>query len=101
LLNQYRQPHTPDYDREQIARARQAAEALFAAKTPKPPANSAAVPEAAPAEQAVRKPRVLQIRTSAPVERSQVTETPPVGGAYAVQRELPRSEFARIRTLVK
>jgi hypothetical protein len=97
LLSRYRQPQARGRDREQIARARQAGEALFTAK---PPVNPPTVPEAAPTEQAVRKPRVLQTRTRAPAERNEVPETPSVAPAPA-PREISRSEFARIRTLVK
>jgi hypothetical protein len=98
LLSRYRQPLARGRDREQIARARQAGEALFTAKPPKPLANPPAVP--APAEQAVRKPRVLQTRTRAPAERNEVPETPSAAPAPP-KREIPRSEFGRIRTLVK
>ena len=56
LLN--RQQHPRDNDREQIARARQAAEALF---TSKPSLPKSAVTESAAPSPTGRKPRVLQI----------------------------------------
>jgi hypothetical protein len=89
------QPHSRDDDRERIARARQAAEALFTAK---PAVSILAVPDTPPADQSARKPRVLRI-TSPPAARhdepeSPVTPAPP-------SREIPRSQFARIRTLAR
>jgi hypothetical protein len=103
LLSRYRQLFARDRDREQIARARQAAEALFTVKPPEPPeppANPAAVPEAASAEQAVRKPRVLQISTPVPAEANKVPEKSSAAPASSTH-EIPRSELTRIRTLVR
>jgi hypothetical protein len=97
LLSRYRQPHARGRDREQIARARQAAEALFTAK---PQAEPPAAAELAPIEPPVRKPRMLQISGPALAERNEAPETPSAAPAPST-REIPRSEFPRIRTLVK
>jgi len=93
LLSREQQPKPLSDDRERIIRAREAAEALF---KPNPSGETPPMPGTAPADQAVRKPRVLQI-VSPPVsvqrtdsERS-VTPPPPA-------REIARSQFGRIRT---
>jgi hypothetical protein len=89
------QPHFRGDDRERITRARQAAEALFTAK---PAVSTPAVPNNPPADQSVREPRVLRITSPAPARHdepeSPVTSAPP-------SREIPRSQFARIRTLAR
>ena len=78
------------------------AEALF---TSKPPVGTSAVPDAPPAEQSAHKPRVLPIissptpvRHDAPVPHDE-PETPATPAPPA--REIPRSQFARIRAWVK
>ena len=72
------------------------AEALF---TSKPPAGTSAVPDAPPAEQSARKPRVLPIISPPTPVRHDEPETPVTPAAPAC--EIPRSQFARIRTWVK
>jgi hypothetical protein len=96
LLSRQHQPHSRSDDRERITRARQAAEALFAAK---PPVSAPAVPGAPPAEQSARKPRVLGIVQAAPVRVEDVKA--PVGPEQQTPRAIPRSQFVRIRTWVK
>jgi hypothetical protein len=91
-----RQQHPRDNDREQIARARQAAEALFSSK---PPVTKSAVTESAPPPPTERKPRVLQI-IAVPAKSDEEVNA-------AVTREprpnpqIPRSQFSRIRSWVK
>ena len=84
-------------DREQITRARQAAEALFRSKAP---ISEPSVPAPAPADQSARKPRVLRIISSAVTIRHEAVEVP-VATEPQTTREIPRSQFVRIRTLVK
>jgi hypothetical protein len=78
----------PD-DRERMARARQVAEALFA---PKPP-----VTEKPSIDQSARLQRVLE---GSPPPRREAIETP-VEPEPQTTREIPRSQFARIRALVR
>jgi hypothetical protein len=79
--------------------ARQAAEALF---TPKPPPISprAAAEAPPPTNQAPRKPRVLPILSPAAPVRHAERETPAAPAPQTV-RQIPRSLFGRIRTLVQ
>lgn len=91
MLSRQQQPHPRGDDRERITRARQAAEALFTSKPPITP-----VRQAAPPDQSARKPRVLEIiRPPMPARHDQPQRpvVPPV--------EIPRTQFARIRTLAK
>jgi hypothetical protein len=96
LLSQERQPHPRSDDRERINRARQAAEALFKSK---PSVRTSPVPETAPADQAARKPRVLQIVSPPASVRHPEPETSVVPSPPA--REIPRSQFGPIRAWVK
>jgi hypothetical protein len=89
-----------DDERQRIARAREAAEALFAAKP------AAAAPAPAPAgpaaEPAVRKPRVLSVVPPVPAH----PEPPPPAAGRRARRPrprnaVPRSQYARIRTWVE
>ena len=89
------QSHSRGDDRERITRARQAAEALFTAK---PPGSATLVPDTTPADQSARKPRVLRI-TSPSLVRHDEAETSVAPALPA--REIPRSQFARIRALAK
>lgn len=95
MLSREQQPHPRGDNREGIIRAHQAAEALF---KPKPSVSIPPVSEAAPGAQAARKPRVLQIVSPAterrPEPENPVRPAPP-------PPEIPRSQFARIRTWVK
>jgi hypothetical protein len=84
-------------ERERIARARQAAEAVFAPKSPL--AGRAVSEEEAPTGPPVRKPRVLAVLPPAPVRREPVA--PPVRHAPRIARGVPRSEHARIRAWVE
>jgi hypothetical protein len=96
LLRRQQQPHSRD-DRERITRARQAAEALF---TTKRPLSEPSIPEAlTSADDSVRQPRVLRILPASPVRREGVTA--PVRSKPPRTREIPRSEFARIRAWMK
>jgi hypothetical protein len=91
-----RQQYPRDNDREQIARARQAAETLF---TSKPPVTKPAVPQNAPPSPTDRKPRVLQIiagpaKSDEEVKAAAAPEPQPTF-------QIPRSQFSRIRSWVK
>jgi hypothetical protein len=99
LLSRQRQITARGDDREQIVRARQAAEALF---TPKPsPVSPRAVPEAlTPTDRSRRKPRVLPMLSPAAPVRHEEREMSAAPEQQAM-REIPRSQFGRIRTLVK
>ena len=95
MLSRQQQQSPRSDDHERITRARQAAEALF---TVKPPVSTPSVSETPPADQSVRKPRVLRIIPPAPVRhdeaQSPVAPAPPT-------REIPRSQFGRIRALAR
>jgi hypothetical protein len=79
----------PD-DRARTARARQAAEALFA---PKPPVTELVAGRDPPADQSARQRRVLETSSPVPV-RPEVVEAP-------VSPVIPTAHFARIRTWVR
>jgi hypothetical protein len=72
------------------------AEALF---TSKPPAGTSAVPDVPPAEQSAHKPRVLPVISPPTPVWHDESETPTV--PTLPTREIPRSQFARIRAWVK
>ena len=95
LSSRQRQPRPEGEDHGRVVRAREAAEALFASK---PSADPSSVAE--PTGAAIRKPRVLQIIAPAPAGQDDMPQTPAVASAPPVP-EIPRSEFARIRTWVK
>jgi hypothetical protein len=84
-------------DRERLARAREAAEALFTSKPPA--AEGPASQGAAPGEQTARKPRVLAILPRAPAR--QAPPAAPVARAPRKPRGISRSQHARIRTWVE
>ena len=96
LLSRQQQQSPRSDDRERITGARQTAEALF---TSKPPAGTSAVPDAPPAEQSAHKPRVLPIISPPTPVQHDESETPAVPAPPV--REIPRSQFARIRAWVK
>jgi hypothetical protein len=99
LLSRQQQPRPRGDDREQITRARQAAEALFTSKPP--PVSTRAVPQSlTPTDRSTRTPRVLPILSPAAPVRHEERE---MSAAPELQtmREIPRSQFGRIRTLVK
>lgn len=99
MLSRRQQPQTRGGDRERIRRARQAAEALF---TPKPPVCEPSAPESpAPGDQqSPPKPRGLAI-TSPPAVRAEAAVEAPFSPEPPATRAIPRSQFARIRSLVK
>jgi hypothetical protein len=97
LLSRQQQPHPRGDDRERITRVRQAAEALFTAK---PPVGEPSVSDLALSDQSTRKPRLLRIVSPAAPVRHEQLETP-VSREPQAPRQIPRSQFARIRTLVK
>jgi len=81
-------------DREQIVRARSAAEALF---TPKPETQQpVSEPSQAPDR---RKPRVLPILPTAPIRQKIVDG--PVSPEPLASPEIPVKKLTRLRTLVK
>jgi hypothetical protein len=94
LSSRHRQLHPRGEDRERISRARKAAEALFTSK------QSANPPSARGPAAERRKPRVLQIISPTLADRNDELEAPPVVSEPPA-REIPRAEFARIRTWVK
>jgi hypothetical protein len=94
LLN--RQQHPRDNDREQIVRARQAAEALFTSKSP---VTKPAVFESAAPSPTARKPRVLQI-IAGPAKSDEDVSAAVIPEPQAMSN-IPRSQFSRIRSLVK
>ena len=86
-------------DPEQITRARQAAEALFTSKPP--PVITPTIPASLTTiDRSTRKPRVLPILSPAAPVRHEERETPAAPEPQTM-REIPRSQFVRIRTLVK
>ena len=90
------QHHFRDDDRQQITRAREAAEALF---RPKRQAIEPSVPETPPSvDSSARKPRVLTIAPPAPVHAEGGA---PVSPKRQMMPEIPRSQFDRVRTWVK
>jgi hypothetical protein len=95
-IRSQRQPHVRGDDRQQITRAREAAEALFRPKRQiiEPPV--AETP--APADSLARKPRVLTIASPALVYAEREA---PVTAEQQIPPEIPRSQFARIRAWVK
>jgi hypothetical protein len=97
LLSQQYQPHPPGDIREQITRARQAAEALFTAK---PPVDTPAIAPPVPADRSARKPSVLQVipPPAAPPARYDEPDTPAAATPLA---EISPSQIARIRTWIK
>ena len=91
------QHHFRGGDRQQITRAREAAEALF---RPKRQLIEPLVPETPPAAaSSARKPRVLTIASPAPVHHEE--RAAPVSAKQQMTPEIPRSQFDRIRTWVK
>ena len=90
------QHHFGGDDRQQITRAREAAEALF---QPKRQVIEPSVPETPPAaDSSARKPRVLTIVQPAPVHAEREA---PVSAKQQMTPEVPRSQFDRVRTWVK
>ncbi|HJU15905.1 MAG TPA: hypothetical protein VJ770_05515 [Stellaceae bacterium] len=83
-------------DREQISKARQAAEALFRPKRQDTP-PSVSDPHR-PAEPSQRTPRILR---SLPVPARHAKAEPPADPEPPMPRKIPASQFARIRACVK
>ncbi len=67
--------------------------------TAKPPVSRPSAADTPPTDQAARKPRVLGIVPTAPVRVEEVNA--PVRLEQRTPRAIPRSQFARIRALVK
>jgi hypothetical protein len=88
-------PHPRGDDRERITRARQEAEALF---TPKRQITEEAS-DSPPADQSARKPRVLPTSPTVPIRHEEVEA--PASSQQQTGLEIPRSQCARIRALVK
>ena len=86
----------PDY-RQRIARARQVAEALFAAKPPV--TDKLGVDRDPPADQLARRPRVLG--TSSPAGAGPELVEALVSPEQPMTREIPAAHFTRIRHWVK
>ena len=82
-------------DREQIVRARSAAEALFA---PKPEITEQPVSETLQPPHS-RKPRILPILPPVPIR--QKTADAPVSPEQPAAPEIPVNKRSRVRTLVK
>jgi hypothetical protein len=95
LSTRQHQPQRGD-DRERISKTRQAAEALFTSKSL---VNGPSDPASPPTDRPARKPRVLAIAPVASI-RHEHAETPVIPEPQAT-RAIARSQFARIRTLVK
>jgi hypothetical protein len=90
------QHHFGGDDRQQITRAREAAEALF---RPKRQLIEPSVPETPPvADSSARKPRVLTIASPAPAHAERQA---PVSSKQQMTPEIPRSQFDRVHTWVK
>jgi hypothetical protein len=84
-------------DRERIARARQAAEALFA---PKPPVAEKSAPDRERLnDQSDRQPHKPESISPAPIRREAVNA--PLNPEPSMMREIPVAHFARIRTWVR
>jgi hypothetical protein len=98
LRRRRQQPDPRGDDRERITRRTgQAAEALF---TPKQPVSEPSVPASLqPGDRSARKPRVLGI-SPAPPDRAEERKTP-VSCKQQPTPEIPISQLARIRSLVK
>ena len=96
MLSRRQHPHPRGDDRERVTRARQAAEALF---TPKRLITEQLVSDPPPADQSARKPRVLATSPTAPIRQEKVEA--PASSQQQTAPEIPRSQFARIRALVK
>jgi hypothetical protein len=97
LFSGRQQPFPQGDERDRIAKARQAAEALFAAKPP--PVEERPVSDNPESGQAARKPRVLAIVPPAPAHHE--PPVPPAGRTRRTTRVIPRSQYARIRTWVE
>src|SRR6266446_4654845 len=96
ILLSRQHPHSRGDDRERITRARQEAEALF---TPKRQITEE-VSNSPPADQSARKPRVLATSPPVPI-RHEEAKAPVSSEPQTTAPEIPRSQFARIRALVK
>jgi hypothetical protein len=91
-----RKPHPRGDERERFARARQAAEALFAPK--RQDIEQSVADSLPPADPAARKPRGLGISLTGPVRHDAVEA--PASPQQQMTPDIPASQFARIRALV-
>ena len=97
MFSRSQQQHDGRADtRERSISARQAAEALF---TPKPQRVEPPVRGAAPADEAVRKPRVLAIAASGSVPHNEPAA--PISAKPPVAPVIPAEQLARIRAWMK
>jgi hypothetical protein len=97
LLDQRRPLSPRDDERERITRARRAAEALF---TTKRQLIKQSISDSLPsADQSARKPRVLKALSPAPAGHEE--DRTPVDSEQRIAPEIPKSQFARIRTWVE
>jgi hypothetical protein len=97
LLRSQLHPNPRGDDHEQITRARQAAEALFASK---PPVSKPSGPETASVDLPQRKPRVLRIIAPAAIRLEDV-KTSVSSPDLQAKPAIPRSHFPRIRAWLK
>ena len=93
-----RRPLSPRYDeRERVTRARRAADALF---TSKRQLIKQSLSDSLPSvDQAARKPRVLKALSPPPAGHEEGRA--PVDSEPRITPEIPKSQFARIRTWVE
>jgi hypothetical protein len=93
-----RRPLSPrDDERERITRAGRAAEALF---TSKRQLIKQSVSDSLPSvDQSARKPRMLKALSPAPVGHEE--DKAAVDSEQRITREIPKSQFARIRVWVE
>ena len=96
MFNRSHQYDDRGNSREQSTSARQAAEALF---TPKLQRVEPTVREAAPAGEAVRKPRVLAVATAVPVQHDEPDA--PISAHPPMKPVIPTAHVARIRACLK
>jgi hypothetical protein len=97
VVDRSEKPYPGDDGRERIARARQAAEALF---TPKRPVAGQPVLDGLPSTgQPARKPRVLASTPAAPAEGE--AAEPQFSPQRRIMPQIPAAQFARIRSWVK
>jgi hypothetical protein len=98
LFSRRQQTYPNGDERERLARAREAAEALF---TPKPPTEAepaSATPTAD--EQLARRPRIFAIVPPAPAQPAQ-SALAPARRPPRRPRGIPKAQHARIRTWVE
>jgi hypothetical protein len=98
LFSRRQQTYPNGDERERVARARQAAEALFTPKQPTEPEPASATPTAD--EQLARKPRIFAIAPPAPAQPVP-SAVEPARRPPRRSRGIPEAQHARIRTWVE